>query len=319
MTTDSKQRVLAIVGPTSVGKTALSLELAIRHGGEIISGDSMQFYRGMDIGTAKATEEERACVLHHMIDICNPDEEFTVADFQRRTTGLITQLNGHGKLPMLVGGTGLYVQSVLYDYQFSQAGQDDKYRAELEQFARVHGQEALHMRLAEIDPVTAARLHPNDVKRLIRALEIYHLTGRTMAEHQERSEQSPYELLMIGLTMDRALLYERINLRVDMMIEQGLIEEVARLLEQGYDASLRSMQALGYKEIIAYLHGHTTREAAIELVKKRTRNFAKRQLTWFRAMKDIVWFDLTPGTDLAGTYEAIYKLTEGKFGQAPNI
>ncbi|WCN39729.1 tRNA (adenosine(37)-N6)-dimethylallyltransferase MiaA [Aneurinibacillus uraniidurans] len=319
MTTNSRQRVLAIVGPTSVGKTALSLELAARHDGEIISGDSMQFYRGMDIGTAKATAEERMRVPHHMIDICRPDEEFTVADFQRRTTELIAQLNENRKLPMLVGGTGLYVQSVLYEYQFSQAGQDDAYRAELEQFVDVHGREALHARLAKIDPVTAARLHPNDVKRVIRALEIHHLTGRSMAEHQERSERSPYDLLMIGLTMDRALLYERINLRVDMMIEQGLIEEVAGLLEQGYDASLRSMQALGYKEIIAYLQGHMTREAAIELVKKRTRNFAKRQLTWFRAMKDIVWFDLTPGTDLAGTYEAIYKLTEGKFGQAPNI
>lgn len=319
MGTDSRQRVLTIVGPTSVGKTALSLELAARHYGEIISGDSMQFYRRMDIGTAKATAEERARIPHHMIDICSPDEEFTVADFQRRTAALIAELNGCGKLPMIVGGTGLYVQSVLYDYQFSQAGQDDDYRTELERFAEACGRDALHARLAAVDPVTAKRLHPNDVKRIIRALEIHHLTGKTMAEHQERSEQSPYDLLMIGLTMDRALLYERINHRVDMMIEAGLIEEVDGLLKQGYDESLRSMQALGYKEIIAYLRGHLTRDAAIELVKKRTRNFAKRQLTWFRAMKDIVWFDLTPGHEQERTYEAIYEMVEGKFGHAPNI
>ncbi|GEN34878.1 tRNA (adenosine(37)-N6)-dimethylallyltransferase MiaA [Aneurinibacillus danicus] len=310
-----QQRVLAIVGPTSVGKTALSLELARRFRGEIISGDSMQFYRGMDIGTAKATEEEREEVPHHLIDIRDPDEEVTVAEFQRLCADLIARINARGKLPIMVGGTGLYVQSVLYDYRFSSAGEDKAYRQELMAFSETHGREALHARLAAIDPETADRLHPNDVKRIIRALEVYHVTGTPMSQYQARSEESPYDLLLLGLTMDRARLYERINRRVDLMIAEGLIEEVEGLLAKGYDASLRSMKALGYKEIIEYLEGRTTREEAIELVKKRTRNFAKRQLTWFRAMKDIVWFDVTPihKDALMSTYEAIYETVAGKF------
>lgn len=310
-----KERVLAIVGPTSVGKTVLSLELGRRFAGEIISGDSMQFYRGMDIGTAKATEDERLIIPHHLIDIRNPDEEVTVAEFQQLCTERITDINDRGKLPMLVGGTGLYVQSVLYDYKFSTAGEDEAYREELTVFAETHGREALHAKLLAIDPETAGRLHPNDVKRIIRALEIYHVTGTPMSQYQSRSEESPYDLLLVGLNMDRALLYERINRRVDIMIAEGLIEEVKALMAQGYDASLRSMQALGYKEMFAYLNGAITREEAIELLKKRTRNFAKRQLTWFRAMKDIVWFDVTPvGEDIpVSAYEAIYKTVAGKF------
>jgi tRNA dimethylallyltransferase len=312
---EKKQRVLTIVGPTAVGKTALSLELARRFNGEIISGDSMQFYRGMDIGTAKATIAERAEVPHHMIDICDPDEDVTVADFQRVCKTLIAEINERGRLPMLVGGTGLYVQSVLYDYRFSQAGEDEVYRASLTIFAEEHGNEALHAKLREVDPVTAERLHPNDVKRVIRALEVHHMTGTPMSEYQARSEESPYDLLLIGLTMERSQLYDRINRRVDQMITEGLIEEVKGLLDQGYTASLRSMQALGYKEIIAYLEGAMTREDAIELLKKRTRNFAKRQLTWFRAMKDIVWFDVTPveGGSLSSVYDAIYETVAGKF------
>jgi tRNA dimethylallyltransferase len=310
-----KQRVLAIVGPTSVGKTALSLELAQRFDGEIISGDSMQFYRGMDIGTAKATKEERALIPHHLIDIRNPDEDVSVAEFQQLCKELIADINTRDKLPMIVGGTGLYVQSVLYDYRFSTAEEDEAYREKMTEFAETHGREALHARLAAIDPETAARLHPNDVKRIVRALEIYHVTGTPMSQYQVRSEQSPYDLLLIGLTMDRALLYERINHRVDMMIAEGLIEEVEGLLARGYDGSLRSMQALGYKEIIAYLEGRMGRDEAIELLKKRTRNFAKRQLTWFRAMKDIVWFDVTPVNDdsLMSVHQSIYDMVAGKF------
>ncbi|WCK52402.1 tRNA (adenosine(37)-N6)-dimethylallyltransferase MiaA [Aneurinibacillus sp. Ricciae_BoGa-3] len=311
---EKMQDVFAIVGPTSVGKTALSLRLARDFNGEIISGDSMQVYRGMDIGTAKASHEERALVPHHLIDICSPDEEFSAADFQSRTRVLIEGLNLRGKLPMIVGGTGLYVQAALYNYEFSQAGENPKYRQQLLDFAQENGSEALHNRLAEIDPVTAGRLHANDEKRVIRALEIYHLTGRTMAEHQNRSRTSPYNLLMIGLTMDRAVLYERINLRVDKMVAEGLIEEVQSLLHLGCTSGMRSMQALGYKEIIMYLEGKSSREEAIELVKKKTRNFAKRQLTWFRAMKDIIWFDVTPGRgNPERTYQRIYELMEGKF------
>jgi tRNA dimethylallyltransferase len=311
---EKKQNVFAIVGPTSVGKTALSLRLARDFHGEIISGDSMQVYRGMDIGTAKASCAERATVPHHLIDICDPDEDFSAADFQNRTRMLIRELNLSGKLPMIVGGTGLYVQSVLYNYEFSQAGEEPEYRQKLTDYAGLHGKDALHSMLAAVDPVTAERLHPNDEKRVIRALEIYHLTGRTMAEHQNRSQISPYNLLMIGLTMDRTLLYERINIRVDKMVDEGLIEEVKNLLDNSCTSGMRSMQALGYKEIIMYLEGKTSREEAIELVKKKTRNFAKRQLTWFRAMKDIVWFDLTPGRENPEQiYQRIYDLMEGKF------
>ncbi len=312
----STQRLLTIVGPTSVGKTALSLELAKRFDGEIISGDSMQFYRGMDIGTAKATEAEREAIPHYLIDICDPDEEFTVADFQRACVALIKDINARRKLPMLVGGTGLYVQSVIYDYKFSAAGEDEAYREEMKEFVAKYGKEALHAKLAAVDQETANRSHPNDVKRVIRALEVHHVTGMPMSEYQTRSEESPYNLLLIGLTMDRTQLYERINRRVDAMVAEGLVEEVEGLLAKGYNASLRSMQALGYKEIIAYLEGQMAREEAIELIKKRTRNFAKRQLTWFRAMKDIIWFDVTPinGQPLASIYESIYETVAGKFG-----
>ncbi|WP_027417132.1 tRNA (adenosine(37)-N6)-dimethylallyltransferase MiaA [Aneurinibacillus terranovensis] len=314
-----KENVLAIIGPTSVGKTALSLRLAADFNGEIISGDSMQVYRGMNIGTAKATEAERRMIPHHLIDVCEPDEEYSVAAFQKQTASLLTELNRQGKLPMIVGGTGLYIQSVLYRYQFSEAGEDEAYRASLSEYARTQGKDALHARLADVDPLTAERLHPNDVKRVIRALEIYHLTGRTMAEHQQRSVESPYHALIIGLTMERSLLYERINARVDQMVAAGLIEEVAGLLAKGYEAHLRSMQALGYKEIISYLAGHLTREEAISLIKKRTRHFAKRQLTWFRAMKDIIWFDVTPGREEpARLYERIYKEVAGKFRYMAN-
>lgn len=315
-----KDKVLAIIGPTSVGKTALSLRLAVDFHGEIISGDSMQFYRGMDIGTAKATPEERELVPHHLIDICDPDESFTVADFQKRTSELIREINRRGHLPIIVGGTGLYIQSVLYRYRFSEAGEDEVFRKEMERLLEKEGKEALHARLAEIDPVTAQRLHPNDCKRVIRALEIFHLTRETMAQYQKRSEESPYELFLMGLDMERSLLYERINKRVDQMVSLGLIEEVEGLLAQGYDNRYRAMQALGYKELVSYLKGELEREEASELIKKRTRNFAKRQLTWFRNMKDVVWFDLTPGQeDPEHLYQRIYNLVAGKFRQATNI
>lgn len=318
--TREKEKVLTIIGPTSVGKTALSLRLAVDFQGEIISGDSMQFYQGMDIGTAKATVEERALIPHHLIDICSPNESFTVADFQEKTKELITEINSRDRLPMIVGGTGLYIQSVLYTYHFSDAGEDPEYREKMEQLALKEGNEALHLQLAQIDPITAQRLHPNDIKRVIRALEIYHLTGKTMAEFQKRSQQSPYDLLLLGLNMERSLLYERINERVDRMVQEGLIEEVEQLIASGYDCRYRSMQALGYKELVAYLQGEMNKEDAIELIKKRTRNFAKRQLTWFRSMKDVVWFDLTPGReDPEDLYRRISKLVAGKFRQATNI
>ncbi|HJV45363.1 MAG TPA: tRNA (adenosine(37)-N6)-dimethylallyltransferase MiaA [Bacillota bacterium] len=288
-----KEKLLVIVGPTAVGKTALSIDLAKEFTGEIISGDSIQVYRGMDIGSAKITPQEMKDIPHYLIDTHDPDEPFSVAEFQSRATQLIRDINDRRKLPMIVGGTGLYIQSVIYQYQFSEAGQDPELRKELENFALEQGNEALHQRLTEIDPMTANRLHPNDIKRIVRALEIYELTGTTMAEYQKRSKESPYQLCLIGLSMDRDVLYERINQRVDLMIEQGLVEEVRTLLDKGYHKGLTSLHAIGYKEMIDYIEGTLSLEEAVEQLKKNSRNFAKRQLTWFRSMPDLHWFDVT--------------------------
>lgn len=292
--TNSRQKLLVLVGPTAVGKTALSLKLAESYDCEIISGDSMQVYRGMDIGTAKASLAERASVPHHLIDIRDPDEPYSVSDFQEECTRAIELIASRGRLPFIVGGTGLYIQSVVYGYRFSEAGQDESFRQEMRAYAERHGGEALLARLRKVDPESAARLHPNDHRRIIRALEIYHLTGRTMSEYlAEQSDESPYDVCIIGLTMERELLYRNIEARVDQMIAHGLIEEVQGLLDAGYHPGLISMQGLGYKEIIGYLQGEYTRQHAIDLLKRNTRRFAKRQLSWFRHMRDIEWVDLT--------------------------
>lgn len=286
-----KEKLLVIVGPTAVGKTALSIELAKKLDGEVISGDSMQVYKGMDIGTAKITPEEMDGIPHYLIDTHDPDELFSAAEFQQRATQHITDVNSRDKLPMIVGGTGLYIQSVIYQYEFSEAKQDEALRRNLEELAQNQGNEVLHLRLQAIDPITADRLHPNDVKRVIRALEIYQLTGTTMAEYQKRAKQSPYQLCLLGLTMERDRLYERINQRVDIMMENGLEREVRSLLDQGYSKDLVSMQAIGYKEMVEYIEGRLTISDTTELIKKNSRNFAKRQLTWFRSMKEIHWVD----------------------------
>ena len=314
-----REKLVAIVGPTAVGKTELSLELAEQFEGEIISGDSMQVYRGMDIGTAKAAPHELARVPHHLIDIISPAEEYSVAVFQESATRLISEINRRGRLPFLVGGTGLYIESVTHRFQFAQSAQDPELRERLQRMAETEGVEALHARLAAVDPTTAQRLHPNDVKRVIRALEIYESTGCKMSDYQLRAEQSPYQLLMIGLTMERETLYQRINERVDKMIEAGLVEEVRRLLDQGYDPSLTSMQGLGYKELVPYLYGEITLEKAIQDIKQRTRHFAKRQLSWFRRMKEIQWFDVTEPERRQEAEQTIKQILAGKFQQLPNI
>jgi tRNA dimethylallyltransferase len=319
VTLQTKDKLVVIVGPTAVGKTELSLELAEQFCGEIISGDSMQVYRGMDIGTAKATPEELARVPHHLIDIIDPDQDYSVALFQEAATRLITEINQRGRLPFIVGGTGLYIESVTHRFQFAQAEQDPELRERLQRLAEMEGVEALHRRLAQIDPLTAERLHPNDVKRVIRAIEIFELTGQKMSDYQLRASQSPYDLLMIGLTMDREKLYERINLRVDRMIEAGLVEEVRQLLDRGYDPSLTSMQGLGYKELVPYLYGEITLEKAINDIKQRTRHFAKRQLSWFRRMSEIQWFDVTDPAERPRVVETIKQILAGKFHQLPNI
>ncbi|TDF99846.1 tRNA (adenosine(37)-N6)-dimethylallyltransferase MiaA [Paenibacillus piri] len=291
---DDKPCLLVLVGPTAVGKTRLSLRLAAEYGAEIISGDSMQVYRGMDVGTAKATPQERQLVPHHLIDIHDPDHPFSVAEFQERATALIFDIHGRGKLPFIVGGTGLYVESVCYSFQFSESGSDEAFRSEQAAYAAEYGAEALLERLRQIDPDSAERLHANDQRRIIRALEIYHLTGERLSDMLKvQKKQSPYELCIVGLTMDRALLYKRIEERVDQMIAEGLVDEVEGLLKQGYGKQYISMQGLGYKEIIDYLQGNLSWEAAVELLKRDTRRFAKRQLSWFRHMKDIHWVDVS--------------------------
>jgi tRNA dimethylallyltransferase len=317
MNDNNKPRLLVLVGPTAVGKTALSLDIAERFGCEIISGDSMQVYRGMDIGTAKATAEERARVRHHLIDIRDPDEPYSVADFQREAETAIRDIHARGKLPFIVGGTGLYIESVCYAYDFHEGGRDPAYRDRMLDFAREFGNEALHRKLADVDPAAAARLHPNDLRRVIRALEVYEQTGSTLTEQLARqTRESPYRLCMIGLAMDRDRLYARIEERVDGMIRQGLVDEVKRLMERGFDESMTAMQGLGYKEIVAHLRGEMTLAEATELLKRNTRRFAKRQLSWFRHMDGIRWVDVTDVQKKSEHLQTISAIIAGKFCNA---
>lgn len=286
-------KLLVLVGPTAVGKTRYSLEIAETFQCEILSGDSMQVYRGMDIGTAKATPEERKRIPHHMIDIVDPDEPFSVSEFQRMARAKIAEIHERGKLPFLVGGTGLYVEAVCYDFSFGGTGENRAFREAMKQKALAEGTAALHRQLAEVDPESAKRIHPNDLRRIIRALEVYEQTGVPLSQTFRKGEKkSPYELCVIGLHMEREKLYRRIEERVDRMIEAGLVQEVERLLAQGVPEDAISMQGLGYKEIIPYLRGEQTLEEAVAILKRNTRRFAKRQWSWFRRMPDIIWIDV---------------------------
>ncbi|MBH8598333.1 tRNA (adenosine(37)-N6)-dimethylallyltransferase MiaA [Thermoactinomyces sp. CICC 10523] len=303
-----KQELLVIVGPTAVGKTDLSLTLAKMFDGEIISGDSMQVYKGMDIGTAKASPEEQRAAPHHMIDLIDPDVPFSVQEFQKLARQKIAEIHARGHLPMLVGGTGLYIEAVTHDYELPHVPENPDLREELRNLAESKGNEYLHSRLGEVDPDAAAKLHPNDLRRIIRALEVYEVTGKPFSSLKGKGT-SPFDALWIGLTMPRELLYERINRRVDQMIEAGLVEEVKRLKERGYHLGLTSMQAIGYKEIISYLNGDITLAEAVDSIKKGTRKYAKRQLSWFRRLKEIHWFDVTEPQCL----REIQQLVAGKF------
>lgn len=309
-----KPRLLVLVGPTAAGKTKLSLELAQRYNCEIISGDSMQVYRGLDIGTAKASEEERRLVPHQLIDIHDPAYPFSVAEFQERVRSLIPDIQARGRLPFIVGGTGLYIESVCYGYQFTDAGTDELFRREQDAYADQYGEAALHAKLEAVDPASAQRLHPNDRRRVIRALEIARLTGKPLSEHMtDQKRESPYELCIVGLTMDRALLYKRIEDRIEAMLKMGLVDEVRRILAAGCPKDSVSMQGLGYKEIIGYLDGLYSYEKAVELLKRNTRRFAKRQLSWFRHMKDINWIDVTDSAKFSAQLGQINDIITGKF------
>ncbi len=303
-----KPALVVIVGPTAVGKTEIAVDLAKCTDGEIISGDSVQVFRKLNIGSAKVTTQEQQGVPHHMIDILNPDEEFSVAMFQHRVKKLIIDINTRGKLPLLVGGTGLYIRSVLDPYKFPDMAADQALRDNFWQIARTQGKEELHRMLAQVDPVSAARLHCNDVTRVVRALEVFQVTGRPFAEFQHSVsrqpglEESPFRLNYFGLTAPREEIYKRINQRVDRMMDQGLVQEVRGLLRQGYCPSLPALQTIGYRHVIQYLRGHTNLEETLRLLKRDTRHFAKRQLTWFRRDSRITWFDVvnTPKTQIVG-------------------
>ncbi len=304
--------LLAIVGPTAVGKTAVSVEVAQRLGGEIVSADSMLVYRYMDIGTAKPTMEERRGIPHYMIDIIDPDEQYSVALYQTQARRHISEIWQRGKLPLLVGGTGLYVRAVIEPYHFTGAGVDEDFRRQMLREAAEKGALAVYQRLVQVDPETAACVHPNNLKRVIRALEVYHLTGRPMSwALREEGKRPPYRLLVCGLTMDRQKLYERIEARVDKMMEMGLVGEVQGLLDRGYSPRLISMQGLGYKEIAAYLRGLSTLDEAIYLLKRNTRRFAKRQFTWFKRDPRINWINVGQYTTLMEVAREIARRTEG--------
>lgn len=290
-----KQPLIIIAGPTAVGKTALSVALAKRIGGEIVSADSMQVYRGMDIGTAKVTKEETCGVPHHLIDVLDPKDPFNVMTFRSMVKDAVRGIASRGNVPVLVGGTGFYIQSVLYDVQFEEDASSEELRKELEQEAAVLGAEKMHERLRALDPDAAEAIHPNNIKRVIRALEYCLSTGRKISVHnrEQRERTSPYSFLFYVLTMDRAALYQRIDLRVDQMMEQGLLAEVKRLRDEGVTSDMVSMQGLGYRQIFDYLEGIATLDEAVERIKRETRHFAKRQLTWFRREPDARWINVS--------------------------
>ena len=288
-----KKPIIVLTGPTAVGKTEISIELAKAAGGEIISADSMQVYKQMDIGTAKIKKEQMQGVTHYMIDEWNPDEEFNVMIFQKCVKEIMEDIYNRGKIPILVGGTGFYIQAVTRDIDFTEAQQENTYRAELEKLAEEKGAEYLHERLREVDPASAESIHANNVKRVIRALEFYHQNGTPISEHNEEQKKqvSPYNLAYFVLNAPREILYERIDRRVDQMLEEGLVKEVEELKREGCHRGMISMQGLGYKEILAYLEGEYPLEEAVRILKRDTRHFAKRQLTWFRRESDVIWVD----------------------------
>lgn len=290
----TKKPLVILTGPTAVGKTALSIMLAKAIGGEIISADSMQVYRYMDIGTAKIKPEETEGVPHHLIDVLNPTEDFNVTAFQTMAKQAINEIYSRGRIPIVAGGTGFYIQSLLYDISFEET-EVSSYREELTAYYKAYGAHALHEELKKVDPVSYEEIHENNVKRVIRALEFYHDTGYPISEHNkaQRQKESPYNFEYFVLNDDREVLYRRIEKRIDTMIEQGLIEEVQSLLDYGCQPDMVSMQGLGYKEIISYLNGECSLEEAVYILKRDTRHFAKRQLTWFRREKEVTWIDRT--------------------------
>lgn len=315
-----RPRIFVLVGPTACGKTAASILLAKKLNAEIISADSIQVYRGLDIGSAKPTVQERQGVPHYMLDVADvTDKEFSVAEFQRRAAMDIQEISFRGKLPLVVGGTGLYINALTYPLQFTSVPGDPEIRAALrQQEAEEAG--ALYKRLQQVDPQSAKRLHPNDSKRIIRALEVYEVSGRTLTSYgvdfaNKASAEPPYRATIVGLTMERAALYERIEQRVDDMMRMGLLNETGRLFEAGYPHTLPALQGLGYKQLLRHLRGETTLKEAVEEIKRETRRFAKRQITWFKRDKRIHWLNTADYENMEALCNAMYSIYKQDDGE----
>lgn len=303
----TKKPLIILTGPTAVGKTKLSIELAKAVNGQMISADSMQVYRHMDIGTAKIRSEEMQGIPHYLIDVLDPWESFDVVRFQTMAKEALEKIYTAGAIPIVVGGTGFYIQALLYDIDFDENDSETGYRSELQSFADRHGVEALHDRLRQVDEKSADMIHPNNIKRVIRALEFYHQTGTRISEHNEtqRQKESPYRFVYFVLDDERERIYRRIDQRIDQMLDQGLVAEVKQLRDMGCTRDMVSMQGLGYKEILAYLDGECTLEEAVYILKRDTRHFAKRQLTWFRREQEVRWIERQEYPDEAAMLQAM--------------
>ncbi|MGE4213910.1 MAG: tRNA (adenosine(37)-N6)-dimethylallyltransferase MiaA [Anaerotignaceae bacterium] len=309
-----KKQLVIIAGPTACGKTDTAIMLAKKINGEIISADSMQVYKYMDIGTAKVTQDEMEGVKHYLIDELMPDEEFNVMIFQQKAKNYIEEIYAKGKIPIIVGGTGFYINALVYDNNFMSTDNDLSIRNKLMEEVEEKGEEFVYQKLKEIDPEYANIVHHNNVKRVVRAIEYYCQTGQKMSQHNKEAKQrkSPYDVSFVVLNMERGKLYERINSRVDLMVKGGLLEEVKDLLNRGYSADLVSMQGLGYKEFVPYFNGEITLETAIEELKQGTRHFAKRQLTWFRRQARGLWIDLTNKDKMTAVNEIVKYINSDK-------
>ncbi|MDQ0299215.1 tRNA dimethylallyltransferase [Salibacterium salarium] len=308
----SKDKVIVIAGPTAVGKSEVGMQLASYFNGEIISGDSMQIYKGLDIGTAKVSKAERNQIPHHFVDELTPSDTYSAADFKQAAAEKIKEINSKGKVPFIVGGTGFYIRAVTRDLEFQDAPSDASFRKNMENIVAEQGVSVLHEQLKSVDEESARVIHPHNVKKIIRALEIYHLTGHTKQSFTEQeNKDSPYDLVMIGLTMDRDNLYARINQRVDEMVDKGIIDE-ARWLFETFPPESQAAQAIGYKEFFPYFRGDCSMDSAVSQLKKNSRHYAKRQLTWFRNKEDVEWFEMT----YENKHEKIQKMIrfiEGKY------
>ncbi|MBQ7241990.1 MAG: tRNA (adenosine(37)-N6)-dimethylallyltransferase MiaA [Firmicutes bacterium] len=310
-----KKPIIIIAGPTACGKTGVSIELAKRIDGEIISADSMQVYKYMDIGTAKVTKEETQGIKHYLVDELYPDEEFNIKVFQEKALKYIDEIHSRGKIPILVGGTGFYINSVIYKNDFDETTADSDFRKKLEQTAREKGNEFVHNMLKEVDHASYESIHPNNLKRVIRALEFYNQTGKPISLHneEEKKREEFFNAALIILNMDRKTLYGRIDERVDIMVKDGLVEEVKKLLDMGYNENMVSMKGIGYKELISYFKGECSLEYAISEIKKNTRHFAKRQVTWFKYQTDGLWIAMDGKTRESAAEEIISYLKEKDF------